>query len=193
MKIFLTSFSPSSLPFSVCVDERASFCTCGSFVRVKCYGFVGCCSNASLLLPTPLGLVTTVRYPLPLLPLLSLCSTAALCRMGRQDDTAVQWIPTECWLNCSFCLGFLCLLLLLVYHISFWNYSCLIPGGVLPLSTTVHRLVCTLGMEPFFLLWLRSYCYSEHFTTYTTFKRSVALKRFGWRWFLLTQCCVVVL
>lgn len=77
-------------------------CMRGTRVLSVQSGSVGNCNNASLLLPSPLGLVTTVRHPLPSLPLspLTLCSTAALCRIGRRDDTAVPWMPTECWLDC---------------------------------------------------------------------------------------------
>lgn len=71
-------------------------CMRGTRVLSVQSGSVGNCNNASLLLPSPLGLVTTVRHPLPSLPLspLTLCSTAALCRIGRRDDTAVPWMPT---------------------------------------------------------------------------------------------------
>lgn len=54
----------------------------------------------------PLGLVTTVRYPPPSLLLLLLSPSllsvhtlqycSSVSRTGRQDDTAVQWLPTEC-------------------------------------------------------------------------------------------------
>lgn len=43
---------------------------CASFAQ-KCGGTVGYCNNASLLLPSPLGLLTTVQYPLPSSPLRS--------------------------------------------------------------------------------------------------------------------------
>lgn len=44
-------------------------CMRGTRVLSVQSGSVGNCNNASLLLPSPLGLVTTVRHPLPSLSL----------------------------------------------------------------------------------------------------------------------------
>lgn len=63
----------------------------------KCAPSDGCCNNAHLLLPPPLGLVTTVRYPHPS-PLsvhtLLYCSSVS---DRAQDDTAVQKLPPLTW------------------------------------------------------------------------------------------------
>lgn len=67
-------------------------CMRGTRVLSVQSGSVGNCNNASLLLPSPLGLVTTVRHPLPLPPSLSphtlqYCSSVSDRAAGRHCGT----------------------------------------------------------------------------------------------------------
>lgn len=73
-------------------DFHPSSSSLSGFARAKCYGAVDNCNDASLLLPSSLGLVTTVQSPLPSPPLppLTLCSAAAL-RVGWGGGTTLRY------------------------------------------------------------------------------------------------------
>lgn len=85
------------LPLSI---GCASWGKCGSFARVKCCVSEGCCNNASILLPG-LGLLTTVRYPLPPLHPPSLLLLFAVLQLSSSDGAAGRHCGTADACLCS--------------------------------------------------------------------------------------------